>query len=330
MTEETPTHALMDGLSDGLNDEPRGHGAQRSGRGVRRAGSALAVALGLALLGSSLYTVDESERAIVTRFGRPLPEIAGPGLHLKAPWPIDALVRLDARLLLFDGEPTEMLTADKKNVVVDSFVCWRIADPLRFAQTVRTRAEAEARLLDLSASELGATVGRTPMESFLQIAANDPKAPAPQRVALSEISERTARALDAATRASFGIEVVDLQINGFTLPAQNRESVIERMRAERARIATRYRSEGERQALEIRAQANVEREAILSEAKGKAEAIRGRGEAEALRLFADAYSADPALYRYLRSLESYEKILDRETTIFLRADSPLLDALDGR
>lgn len=287
----------------------------------RRWRAAVLTALGVAVLGSSIYTIDESERAIVTRFGRPLPGIAGPGLHVKAPWPIDTVVRLDARLLVFDGEPIEMLTADKKNVVIDSFVCWRIADPVRFAQTVRTRAEAEARLLDLVAGELGAAVGLEPMESFIRTAGGE--------VRLGKISAGARRAIGALTGPSFGIEVVDLQINGFNLPAQNRDSVIERMRAERARIATRYRSEGERKALEIEARATAERETILAQASSEAEAIRGRGEAEGLRIFAAAYSQDPGFYRYLRSLESYERILDGETTIFLRSDSKLLEALDG-
>jgi membrane protease subunit HflC len=121
-----------------------------------------------------------------------------------------------------------------------------------------------------------------------------------------------------------------VQINGFNLPPQNRTSVIERMRAERARIATRYRSEGEEAALKIQAEAAAERERILSEARARAEALRGQGEAEALSTFAGAYSKDPDFYRFLRSLESYETILDGKTTIFLESDSQLLKALDGR
>jgi modulator of FtsH protease HflC len=281
---------------------------------------ALATAVAAWLL-TAFYTVGETDVAIVTRFGRPLPQAASPGLHAKLPWPVDAVVRLDARLLIFDGEPTEMLTADKKNVLIDSFVCWRIADPLLFAQTVKTRAEAEARLLDLASSEMGAAVGREPMESFLK---------AGGRVRLREVSRRAGAAVGSLARRSFGIAVVDLQINGFNLPAQNRASVIERMRAERARIATRYRSEGEEAALKIQAAAASEREKILSEARAQAEAIRGQGEAEALRTFAGAYSKDPDFYRFLRSLESYETILDDKTTIFLESDSKLLKALDGR
>jgi modulator of FtsH protease HflC len=283
---------------------------------------AAAAGFALLLLLTAPYTVDETEVAIVTRFGRPLPGVAGPGLHLKAPWPIDSALRFDSRLLVFASGPTEMLTADKKNVVVDSFVCWRIADPLLFAQTVRTRDEAEARLLDFIASEMGAAVGREPMESFIHAGGAG--------VRLREVARRAGETIGRMAASSFGIAVIDLEINNFNLPAQNRESVIERMRAERGRIAARYRSEGDEQALKIQAQAATEREAILSAAKAQAESIRGRGEAEALHIFSAAYAKDPDLYRFLRTLESYETVIDDKTTIFLQSDSKLLRVLDGK
>jgi membrane protease subunit HflC len=281
-----------------------------------------AAALVVLVVRSAAFTVREGEIGIVTRFGRPLAPPAAPGLHLKLPWPVDAVLRLDRRLLVFDNEPVELLTRDKKNVLIDSFLCWRIADPLVFARTVKTRLEAEARLLDLTAAELGAAVGGEPMESFVN--------PDPERVSIRAVALRARDRVDAAARESFGIAVVDLEINGFNLPPQNRESVIARMRAERDRIATAYRSEGEEEALKIEAQSAAESEKVLAEARSRAEAIRGAGEAEALRILAGAYRRDPEFYRFLRSLELYEEILDEKTTIFLESDSELLEALDGR
>ncbi|MEZ4647862.1 MAG: protease modulator HflC [Candidatus Eisenbacteria bacterium] len=289
---------------------------------IRRILIAIAIVLGVAWATSALFTVDAAETALVTRFGRPLDGTKGPGIHLKAPWPIDQVVRLDGRLLVFDNEPTEMLTQDKKNVLVDSFVCWRIIDPLRFAQTVQNRAEAEARLLDLSSSELGATIGAEPMESFL-----DPNG---GEVRYSAVSAKVAEEMNRITQGSFGIEVVDFRINGFNLPAQNRGSVIDRMRAERSRQATRYRSEGEEAALKIEAETAAERERILAFARAQAESLKGVGEAEALRILGQAYSQDPEFYRFVRSLESYEKILGEETTVFLESDSKLLRHLEGK
>lgn len=282
---------------------------------------ALLVALATTWLTTILVVVHETEIGLVTRFGRPLANLAEPGLSWKLPWPIDSVVKLDRRLLVFDNEPTEMLTKDKKNVLIDSFVAWRIADPLRFVQTVKTRPEAEARLLDLATSELGALVGSRPMETFVNAD--------PSKVDLEGLSSRAVAAIDGQARTNFGIEVVDVAINGFSLPRQNRASVIERMRAERARIATAYRSEGEEEALKIEAQAAAEQERILAEARSRAEVIRGGGEAQAMRLLAEAYRRDPEFYRFLRGLETAERVLDEYTTIFIEADSKLLEGLRG-
>lgn len=289
---------------------------------LRKVLALVGIALALWLGSSALFAIDETERAIVTRFGRPLAGVLEPGLHAKLPWPIDDVLRLDARLLIFDNEPTELLTLDKKNVLIDSFICWRIADPLRFTQTVKTRPEAEARLLDISSSAMGAAVGSEPMESFINVERG--------KVKLREISAKVASEVGRIVSDSFGIEIVDLQINGFNLPAQNRASVIKRMRAERARIATRYRSEGTEEALKIEAQATAEREKILSEARSEAESIRGLGEADAMRVFAQAYASDPEFYKYWRTLETYEAVIDDKTTFFLSAESPLLKVLHGR
>ena len=276
----------------------------------------------LLVVPTCVFTVHETEVGIVTRFGKPRPSLASPGLHLKLPWPIDSVLRLDQRLLVFDNEPAEMLTRDKRNVLVDSFVLWRISDPLTFTQTVRTRLEAEARLLDLTASELGAAIGSEPLERLINVE--------PSEVKIREVASRAAAAVQATTREGFGIEVVDLRINGFGLPPQNRGSVIERMRAERGRIATAYRSEGEEEALKIEAETAKEQLRILAEAQARAESVRGAGEAEALALLAEAYAEDPQFYRFLRDLEAYEKILDENTTIFLPSDSSLLETLDGQ
>jgi membrane protease subunit HflC len=168
---------------------------------------------------------------------------------------------------------------------------------------------------------MGAAVGSFPLESFIHVGGDGPR--------LREISLQVAGEVDRLARESFGIEVVDLEINGFNFPPQNRASVIKRMRAERARIATRYRSEGEEEALKIEAQAQAESATVLAEARSQAESIRGRGEAEALRVFAEAYRRDPDLYRFLRRLETYETILDEDTTLFLESESELLKELDG-
>ena len=281
-----------------------------------------AALIAFTVIPSCVFTVHETEVGIVTRFGKPIEGLAEPGLHVKMPWPVDQVLRLDRRLLVFDNEPAEMLTRDKRNILVDSFVLWRIEDPLRFAQTVRTRLEAEARLLDLVAASLGAAIGQEPLENLINVD--------PSQVRLGNVAEQTADAVRATSLSSFGIEIVDLRLNGFNLPDQNRTSVIDRMRAERGRIATAYRSAGEEEALKIAAEAAKEEDRLLAAAEAEAEAIRGAGEADALKLLSDAYAKDPELYRFLRDLESYERILDSNTTIFLESDAELLETLYGR
>ncbi len=277
---------------------------------------ALSMLLGAA---TCIYTVEQTEVGIVTRFGRPLESSRQPGPHLKLPWPIDRVHPVDARTLLFENEPSELLTLDKKNVLVDSFVVWRIADPIQYTRTVRTRIEAEARLLDLSASALGTAVGKTPMERFIAIGEG--------ASGLSEVAREVVGALNRETRASLGVEVLDFQISGFNLPPQNRQSVIARMRAERSRIATRYRSEGEERALKIKAASDAECTRILAEAKSSAERVRGEAEARALEILGDAHAKNPELYRFLRTLSSYETILDEDTVVMIDGDSPLLEPL---
>ena len=280
------------------------------------------LALAALALSTSLFTIHETEVGLVTRFGRPADDVAEPGLHWKLPWPVERVLRIDRRMLVFDDEPTEMLTLDKRNVLVDSFVLWRVEDPLRFAQTVGSRLEAEARLLDLTSSELGAAVGSVPMEGLINVD--------PEKVQLRTVAEKAAAGIRATVLESFGIELVDLGINGFSLPRQNRASVIDRMRAERGRIATQYRSEGKERALEIEAEATRTRQLLLAEARARAEVIRGEGEAKSLKILSEAYSQDPELYRFVRSLESSEEILDSDTTIFLPADHELLGVLRER
>ncbi len=286
---------------------------------TRRIAYGVAVAVILLVLPTCFFTVQETEIGLVTRFGRPVQEEAKPGLHVKLPWPIEKVLSVDQRLLVFDNEPTEMLTRDKRNVVVDSFLLWRISDPLRYVQTVGHRLEAEARLLDLATSELGAAIGSVPMESLIN--------PDPAKVELRQVGSAAAAAIRTTAVESYGIDVVDLRINGFNMPRQNRASVIERMRAERERIAAGFRSEGEEQALEIEAEATKAKEILLAEARAQAEIIRGTGEAEALQTLAEAYRQNPAFYRLLRSLESLEEIVDDDTTVFLDANSELLEAL---
>ncbi len=280
------------------------------------------LALVVLIAWSVFFTVDETQYAIVTRFGDPYKTIKEPGLNVKWPYPIDSVVYFDKRVLVTDmprpEEPLkEYLTRDKKNIEVTSYTCWRIVDPNLFLESTGTRREAaEANLDDIVISELGKVLGNNDLS---QIVSTNP-----DEMRMPEIMADIRDACGSAARERYGIEIVDFRIKRVNFPMQNRTSVFERMRAERKRIATKYRSEGEAKAVEIRAEADKEATRILAEAGRQAEETEGRADAEAAGIYAEAYGRDPEFYEFLRTLESYEKTLKQGTTIFLPADSPYL------
>jgi membrane protease subunit HflC len=277
-------------------------------------------------LGTLLFQVKMTESAIVLRFGSPVRVVNSPGLQMKLPWPIDQVRRFDRRLLVFDvpgpGEPArELLTFDKKNIEVASYACWRIQDPLRFLQTVGDREGAEAYLRDVVVSELGQQLGRHELSALISTE--------PEKLRLSEISDQIRAACAAAAERECGVEIADFRIKRINLPEQNRESVFERMRAERKQIATRYRSEGEQQASAIRADADRQKMEILAEAKRQTLEIEGQAEAEAARIYNQAYGKNHEFYEFLRTLASYEKTLTDKTTILLPPNMDYLKLLSN-
>jgi membrane protease subunit HflC len=247
----------------------------------RRLGTILLLGAG-ALIGAvfaSFLTVDVTEYGVVSRFGRIVRILDQPGLYLKSP--LDRVIRLDRRLLRSQPARAEYLTADKKNVVVRSLATWRIADPQRFLETLRTRADAEERLADLILGEIGAVLGRYPFAALVS--------PGESRGRFATVVSDVAAAVAAAARPAFGIDVVDVDVRKLYLPEQNKQSVFERMKAERGRMAAQYRSEGERDAKALIAQADAERTRLMAEAYEQAQRIRAAGEAEAIRVYGDAF-----------------------------------------
>lgn len=277
----------------------------------------ITVAAGLLLAWLSAFTVPETEFAIVTQFGRPVRTVTQAGLHVK--WPYQSLLRFDRRLRVYNPRPSEFLTRDKKNLVIENYVCWRIQNPERFVQTVGDTVSAEMRLHDIVWSGLAAALGNYDLESLVT--------PNPERMHGDELMESLSRHTDRRALEQYGIEVVDVRIKRLNLPEQNKQSVFARMRAERERIARQYRAEGEEQALKIRAEADRQKEEILSAAYRDAEKVRGDGDAQSTRIYGAAYSRDPQFYKMVRTLEAYKKILDDKTTAVLPADSELLRLL---
>ena len=274
--------------------------------------------------GSAVIFVHETEYAIVVRFGNPIRTIVEPGLNFKYPFPIERTVRYDRRLMVMDipvreEPPREFLTLDKKNIEVSSYTCWKIVDPLRFLETVGSRAGAEAYLGDIVVSELGKVLGRHDLIALISVN--------PEDLRLAAMTESIHQSCAETARAECGVEIIDFGIKRINFPEQNRSSVFERMRAERKQIATRYRSEGEQLATGIRAEANRERMEILADAQRQATEIEGRAEAEATRIYNEAYGQNREFYEFLRTLESYEKTLNEGTTILLPPEMEYLKLL---
>jgi len=310
----------------------------------------------------SVVFVDETQTVIVTQFGRPVRTLEEAGLYFKPPYQMT--IRLDRRLQVYDPPPSEFLTSEKKNVDLDVFVCWRVANAERFLSSVIDFPGAESRMHDLVFSKLAAEVGSNPLEALVyaqpqtlqteqltaalaalarghgsevawrQLAAEGignllesfgPPSPSPHR--LDELTAGVAEQCARQAEQAYGIEIVDVRLKRISYPEQVRESVFRRMRAERSRMAKRYRAEGAKEATKIRAAADKQQKIILADAYAEAEITRGEAEAQAVQIYAAAHQRDPEFYKLMRTLEAYRKFLDEKTTILLSADSELLKYL---
>lgn len=276
-------------------------------------GCAVAVLIALNLV---LFTVDETKQAVITQMGRPVRSIADPGLHVKLPYPVQTAHYFDDRLLVYDSAPTEILTEDKKNLVVDNYARWRIVDPLLFMQTVRDENGAQARLDDIIYSELRVELGKHDLQEVVSTAREQL-----MKIVTDRCDERA---------RDYGISIMDVRIKRADLPEENERFVYERMRAERRRKANMYRSEGEEEALKIRAQTDKEKTILLAEAYRSAQETRGEGDAAATKIYAAALQADPEFYRFWRTLEAYRAALDTSTVLVLSPDSDFFRYLQRR
>ena len=272
----------------------------------------------LLLSWSALFTVRETQFALVTQFGKPVRTLTEAGLHAKLPL-LQQVRFFDRRLRVYNPPRSEFLTRAKKNLSIDSYAIWQIADPEVFIKTVGNERSAEMRLHDLVWAGLAAAIAGLDLEVIVS--------PLPSNVKTHAVLEDLTERSGTAALKQFGIRVIDVRLKRLNLPKQNKQSVYARMRAERERIARQYRAEGEGQALRIRAEADRKKEEILAEAYKVAETTKGEGDAEAARIYGAAYSRNQSFYKLVRTLETYRKALDEDTTIILNSDSELLKLL---
>ena len=278
----------------------------------------LMIAIALSVIVASgliFYQVDEREYVVITQFGDPIKAVKEAGLNWKWPDPIQSVNRYDKRLKTYEMGETEYLTEDKKNVMVDSYVVWKIDDPIKYMRTVKNRIGAETRLADILSSEIGIGAGKYDLSSLISTE--------PENFKFGQMMGEVNREISQKAK-DYGIEVADVKVTLLNFPERNKLSVFRRMKAERERIAKGYRSEGTEKGIKIRADADKRRQIILSEAYERAQNIKGEGEAIAIKTYAEAYEKDINFYELIRTLESYEKFIDGKTTVVLSADSELL------
>ena len=263
----------------------------------------------------SAYTIDETEQGIILEFGRPVGgSITNPGLHFKFPW--RQLVKLEKRILEYDVEAREILSLDKRRIVVDNYARWKISDPLQFYKSVRTINGGLNRIDPIIYSELRVELGK---HNLTEIVDN-------RREAIMEIVTNEAR----QKLKEYGIDLVDVRIKRADLSIENEKAVYDRMIAERERQAKQFRSEGEEEALKIRAETDKDKAIILANAFKISQEISGEGDAKALEIYASGYKSDPEFYNFTRTLESYKKIIDNESKLILTTDSEFLKLLKDK
>ena len=299
-------------------------------------GAALAASLSLG--GCACYTLDETEQAVITRFGEPRGDaVIAPGLHFKVPF-ADRVNRFEKRWLEWNGDPNQIPTRDKKYIWVDTFARWRIADPLRFFQRMHDERTAQSRLDDIIDGETRNAIAsydlieavRASNRKFEDEEATDSEL-APRLVERVELGrdKLTRRILERASAvvSEFGIELVDVQIKRINYVDEVQVKVFERMISERRRIAERSRSEGMGRSAEIRGEKERELKAIESEAYRKAQELKGKADAEAARIYAQAFGQDPEFYSFVRTLEAYRATVDGSTSLFLGTEADFLHYL---
>ena len=279
--------------------------------------AAAAAAVIVTIIGfSSLFTVHQTQLALVLQVGEPREVVSTPGLHVKLPWPFQNVLYLDKRVLVLDLPAEEVIAQDRKRLVVDAYARWRITDPLRFYQSLTDEDVANVRLQPILGSNVRRILGSQTFAAVLS-------------------GERAKLMVDIrngmnAEAKGFGIQVVDVRIRHADLPQQNSDAIYRRMTQERVREANEYRAQGEQISQEIRSKADRDATVIVAEATRQAEITRGQGDAEKNRTFAQAFGQDPDFFAFYRSMSAYQTSLKGDnTTVILSPDSDFFRYFGG-
>ena len=265
------------------------------------------------ILFSVCYTIREGSQGVVLRFGEPVRVTERAGLHFKAPWPVERVKEIDLRNRSISTPQTELLTRDRKNIVLMTGASWRPSDAILFYRALGSAAEADEKINGLIVNAVIAVFGRYDLSALVSTDADTLQVENVERDVLNTVNE--------IAQDKYGVEVIHAGFQRVSLPEQNVSFVLEQMRAERRQFAARFRAEGQLQATEIRSAADLEAAKLLADAEEEAAGILGRAEAEAANIYAAAHESDPAFYEFVRSLEGLSETLGPDTNIILRTDA---------
>ena len=266
------------------------------------------------VLNASYFYVDQRLQAIVLQFGEPIRVIKEPGIQFKIPL-VQNVEYFDKRLLLFDNPVEEIISADKKRLIVDSFARYKIEDPLRYYQSIRFESTLTNRLGSIINDSLRQVLGRVPLNSVIS---------EKRSVLLEEVA-----VLVSAAAKDFGLQIEDVRIRRADLPTANSEAIFRRMQTERQQEAAQYRAEGEEQSRILKAQAEKEKTILLADAERTSDILRGEGDGEKNKILGDAFSKDPEFFSFYRSMQAYINAISAEdTTMILSPDSTFFEYFD--
>ena len=267
----------------------------------------------------SSFTLSENEYAVLTQFGKPAATITASGFHWKRTGFLETVNRIDRRMQTFTTLPIQLLLGDKNPIVLTCSVCWSVRSPLLFFQSLVTADVAVQKLGDMINSQLGSTLGDFTLNSIINTD--------PVKVALQDIETRILTATNESAQEKYGIEVVHVGIRRIAYPTIVADSVYNRMRSEREKEAMKIRAEGREEATKIKAGTDREVKELLAEAYKQSEILKGEGDRKALSIYAKAYGKDREFFEFIKSLEAYREIFNKQSTVILSTDSEIFKYL---
>lgn len=273
------------------------------------------------LLSSVAFSVRERHTALVMRFGELVRTETQSGLHWKLPWPIDRVSLIDQRKRVFNTRHSEMLTRDKKNIILLSYASWEVTDAELFYKAVGTIAEAEKKLDGVVTNAKIGVMGRYDLSALVS---TDPK-----QLQTEQIESEILASVQESARAKYGILVDQVGFKRLSLPEANIKSVFDKMRAERGKVAAGLRAQGERDAAVLRSETDLEVASVIAAAREEAAKLRGDAEAQATEIYARAHGAAPELFKMVRQLQSLEQVMSKDVTLIMRTDKAPFNVLNG-